>query len=279
MADLVPPPITLSAELEEAFAKRGALASVRAFLARAPRPSVYAKSERVSRAPLQRWSVTRALGFSVAEPVLGLLVSKLGGTPYLERDDRDWGAFRFLGQFNLAELPVIALPENLRTGLLAVDCVGDNGFVGYRTRWYPAPSTERAMASAKVPCVGTWETRLHFRAGWSLPGGSDWDAALPDPKDRELWELWNEFTPPSYLEDDCDHRLFGHRSAGLDEHYGFEPAAGRSSDIREYEMLLRISFDNPAGFHFGSNVLYVIIHRDDLAEGKLERAVVTGANA
>jgi hypothetical protein len=44
-------------------------------------------------------------------------------------------------------------------------------------------------------------------------------------------------------------------------------------------MLWRITFDNTAGFHWGSNWVYVIIHPDDLLAGRLDQAVVTGANA
>jgi len=65
----------------------------------------------------------------------------------------------------------------------------------------------------------------------------------------------------------------------LNEHYGLKPVAGRSDSIRDYALLWRIDFDNAAGFAWGTNWLYVVIHKDDLARGALENAVVTGANA
>ena len=43
-------------------------------------------------------------------------------------------------------------------------------------------------------------------------------------------------------------------------------------------MLWRITFDNVADFGWGTNWVYVIVHRDDLAEDRLDRALVTGAN-
>ena len=49
--------------------------------------------------------------------------------------------------------------------------------------------------------------------------------------------------------------------------------------FREYELLWRIDADHPAGFAWGTNWIYVVIHRDDLTHGALENAIVTGANA
>ena len=72
--------------------------------------------------------------------------------------------------------------------------------------------------------------------------------------------------------------MFGHRAAGLDDHRTFEAPEGRSDDIREYEMLLRLDFDTAADLSWGTNALYVVIHRDDLAAGQLDRAVVTVAS-
>lgn len=77
--------------------------------------------------------------------------------------------------------------------------------------------------------------------------------------------------------DGC-HRLGGHRAAGLDEPYRFAGAPGRTNRIEEYEMILRLTFDNEAGIQWGSNFIYILIHCQDLAEERLERAVVTTAN-
>jgi hypothetical protein len=43
-------------------------------------------------------------------------------------------------------------------------------------------------------------------------------------------------------------------------------------------QLLRLTFDHPAGFGWGSNCVYVLIHEADLAENRLDRAFVTRAN-
>ena len=79
--------------------------------------------------------------------------------------------------------------------------------------------------------------------------------------------------------DIADHRLFGHTDEVLNEHYGLKPVSGRSNDIRDYALVWRIDADHPAGFHWGTNWLYVVIHKDDLARGAFEHAIVTGANA
>jgi hypothetical protein len=174
-----------------------------------------------------------------------------------------------------------SLPSCPRAGILAVDVAPDlSASRGFRTRWYPRPDEAAARTERSVACVGKWETRMRFQSGWSLPGGNAWGLVLyPDP-DPDLWEEWNDWVPEHYLLDvqDDRHRIAGHRPAGLDEHYGFEPAPGRSDDIEEYELLWSITFDNVADFAWGSNMVYVIIHRDDLAEARLDRAVVTGAN-
>lgn len=75
------------------------------------------------------------------------------------------------------------------------------------------------------------------------------------------------------------HRKLGHKSSGIDEHYGFEPPPGCSGDIADYECLLRVTFDNESGFQWGTNWLYLIVPRNDLAAGQLGRSVVTGANS
>ena len=79
-------------------------------------------------------------------------------------------------------------------------------------------------------------------------------------------------------EADESHRLGGHRTWML-EHGIFRPPDGYSKDLKEYELLLRLDLDNQAGFDWGSNVAYILIHREDLAAGRLERAFDNPANA
>ena len=43
--------------------------------------------------------------------------------------------------------------------------------------------------------------------------------------------------------------------------------------------LLRITFDNAAGFSWGTNWIYLIVPREDFGRGELDRVVVTGANS
>lgn len=126
---------------------------------------------------------------------------------------------------------------------------------------------------------GNWETRLEFAPSWTLPQGNELEALWPL---RDVaWYDYEASDPPGYNTDgfDAHHRVLGHKSSGLDEHYGFEPPPGCSADIADYECLLRLTFDNNAGFHWGTNWIYVIVPRADLAAGELGRLVVTGANS
>lgn len=277
-----PPPLELPARLGRLLESRSPRlrADVERFLAEAPRRCTDVRSERVAGAPLRRFFLSRWLGLRAASPVLPVLDSKFGGAPYVEEAGLTWEGYSFLGQINFAQIEDPA-PELPRRGLLALD-VGpvNRGFTSeaFRVRWYPEPSEQRARSEAVPHCVGAWETRMLFSPGWSLPGGRAWHAPLP-ADDDELWEEWNDWSPEGFHEADGQHRLLGHRSAGLDEHYGFTPPPGRGHAIEAYEMLWSLTFDNPAGFHWGSNCLYVLIHEEDLAEGCLERAVVTGANS
>ncbi|WP_375769083.1 YwqG family protein [Archangium gephyra] len=276
------PSLKLPAELRQLIGSRSPelLAGVERFLADAPRRCTYIRSERVARAPLRRSWLGRLLAGDAAKPVLSPLDSKFGGVPYVEEADLTWGRYSFLGQIHFAQVedPPPGMP---RRGLFALDFgTSEKGMPLFRVRWYPEPSEERSRAGAVPPGVGPWETRMVFSPGWSLPGGEAWHAPLP-AGDEELWSEWNDWTPKGFLEDEREecHRLFGHRSAGLDEEpYGFEPPPGRGSALDEYAQLLRLTFDNPTGFGWGSNWVYVLIHEADLAENRLDRAVVTLAN-
>jgi Domain of unknown function (DUF1963) len=276
-----PPPIELPRDLKELLERRGGglTQRVEAFLQRSPRRCVYVTSERVAPHPLRRGVLGKLLFLPTSQPVLGRLDSKFGGIPYWEEPDLVWKGFQFLGQVNFAEIQD-APPEAPRKGLLALDKAPLMWDTALRVRWYPDPRQSAARPAEPGACVAKWETRLCFRAGWSLPEGDAWEAPLPD-KDSDLRGPWQEWEPPGYREDSHDrsHRLFGYKSAGLDEDYGFEPRPGRSDSIADYEMIWRITYDNTADFGWGSNWMYVIIHRDDLSAGRLDQAVDTGANA
>ncbi|MCY1041598.1 DUF1963 domain-containing protein [Corallococcus sp. bb12-1] len=217
------------------------------------------------------------LGQRAAQPVLGILDSKFGGAPYAEEADLRWEGFRFLGQLHFARIQDLP-PELPRHGLFALDLKNRGPFSqAFRVRWYPAPSEARARSFPLPRSVGPWEARMSFESGWSLPGGRAWDAPLL-AEDAELQEHWSDWDPDGFLMDELGagvHRLGGHRSAVLDEQEDPLPPSGHTP----YMQLWRINYDNPAGFHWGTNWVYVLIHPEDLAAGRLERAVVTSANA
>jgi hypothetical protein len=162
-------------------------------------------------------------------------------------------------------------------GILALDLVAR--FPGGRVRWYPAPAEPKATNVAiPVPCLAKYEAEIGFRGSWSLRG-LEWFDAVPKDDD-ELWSYLNDLEIPGVDEDGHGgHKLLGHPNEALNEHYGLKPARGRSDTIREYELLWRIDADHAAGFAWGTNWIYVVIHRDDLAQGAFENAIVTGANA
>jgi hypothetical protein len=235
-------------------------------------------SERAASYPLKRGILGRLLSLPTSAPVLGRTESKFGGFPYWEERDLNWKGIAFLGQVNFGDIPDPP-PGAPARGILAVDMV-QTWKNPFRVRWYPNPRDSAAQSGEQPSCVGRWESRLCFREGWSLPGGEAWHAPLPAGYGA-LWDAWLNWTPQGYLEDERNecHRLFGHKSGALDEHYGFESRENRSDSIDDYEMLWRITFDNTAGFSWGTNWVYVIIHKDDLRAGRLDQAVVTGANA
>lgn len=274
-----PPPLQLPQRLRAKLAAHGqaAVTRVEAALSTAPRRCVYVESERVSDTPLRRGPLGRLFGLGVAQPVLGPLASKLGGVPY-DEGDAQWDAWQFLGQINFADVgdPPEGCPKR---GILAIDLSTDPRHGGLRTRWYPRPSEKRAVRNEPVAGAAWWEARLQFRPGWSLRDDPRWLDLVPRD-DEKLAKAWEEWSPDGYDEDaddDC-HRILGHRPKVLEENYGFEPAPGRTESIDEYEMLLRITFDKAADLGWGSNRIYVIIHRDDLARGDLQHARITGAN-
>lgn len=275
------PPTTLLPELERLLASRTPQVreAIRRVVAEV-RPCVRLLSERVGSKPIRGGVFDRMLRRPRPAPVLSATASKFGGTPYFEHESELQGG-RFLGQVNFADVTQaltkqdFPLPAGMPDrGLLAFDLVADRPG---RTRWYPAPRT-RELATLEIDAVAKYETAINFEGSWSLRG-LDWFNSVPEG-DGELWDYMNELEITGV---DCDahggHKLFGHANEALNEHYGLTPITGRSESIRDYALIWRIDYDNPAGFSWGTNWLYVVIHRDDLARGAFENAIVTGANA
>lgn len=243
------------------------------------RPCVAITAQRVSGKPLRRNPLARLFGAPATAPVLGVMESKFGGTPYCEVEE-DWNQHTFLGQIDLARATTVLPPDTVRlTGLLRLDLRSGAGFSeALRVRWFPRPQPDRAVA-ATPESVGKWEARLAFALAWTLPEGAALDALWPLPE--HPWYQYNQFDPPGYNGDGFDqfHRMLGHKSGGLDEHHGFRPPPGCTDDIAAYECLLRLTFDGAAGFSWGTNWIYLLVPREDLAGGDLSRVVVTGANS
>lgn len=273
-------PVTLLPELEELLAARSPdLAATIRRRVHDLRRCVRLSSTRTGKVPLRGGLFDRLLGRPPPQPVLSPLASKFGGMPYAESPDELDGA-TFIGQINFAEASAAMSsqdaprPDGLpAAGLLAVDLTPRNPYG--RVRWYPHASVERAVQPASLGTVAKYEARVAFHASWSLRG-LEWFDAIPE-SDEELWTYMNELQIPDVDQD--VHRLFGHADEALNDHYGLQPAAGRADRIRDYALVWRIAYDNAAGFSWGTNWLYVVIHVDDLARGALENAIVTGANA
>lgn len=290
-----PPAIVLPGELTAALdgARPGLAAEMKARLEGLRRPCVYFRGKRTGRAPLRRSRLGRLLGMRAAEPVLPPTASKLGGVPYCEEEE-EWGEhWLFIGQIDLAEATAkmgpaphpFRGPRRLE-GLLRFDVhlpppsapVQD----AFRVRYFPHPDASKAVA-VHARSLGTHEASLVIEPGWSLPEGMAWAALLPEELREELGEAWGygDFDWPAAVDrgHEYDHQLLGWRSSGLDEHYGFEPPEGLSDDIADYEMLLRLTFDNEAGLSWGTNWYYLLVPAEDLARGDFRRVVVTGANS
>ncbi|WP_240360261.1 DUF1963 domain-containing protein [Pyxidicoccus caerfyrddinensis] len=270
----------LPPKLRALLARQGpeAVARVEQSLHASLRPCLWVKSKRVSQAPLHRGPLARMLSLRVAAPRLPLLSSKLGGMSYATADLAPRRGQRFLGQLHLAELPQ-CIPELPRQGLLAID-LGPEGSFSFHSRWYPRPSEAAAVTPEDVRAVGQYEAALQFRRGDSLPRGEEWTALLQG-SNPELLDSWNAWEPEGFFLDERDscHRLGGHRSLDLDAVSRFTPPPGGPTDVGAYEQLLRLTFDNAAGFAWGTNWVYLLIHQDDLREERLDRVGFAIANA
>ena len=275
------PPVRFAAPVRKDLdaRKEGLADETERVLAAHVRPCVAVTAKRVSAHPLRRNRLTRLLGARTAAPLLPATASKFGGIPYCEGEE-DWKRHRFLGQIDLDEATsVLPSATDRLHGLLRFDYARAPSDEMFRVRWFPQPETKRAVAS-RADSVGNWEARLAFALAWTLPEGNALDALWP-LRDGPRWYDYDRFYPPGFNADGFDefHRLLGHKSSGLDEHYGFTPPPGCKEDIASYEALLRLTFDNQAGFSWGTNWVYLIVPREDLARGDLRRVVVTGANS
>jgi len=205
--------------------------------------------------------------------------SKFGGTPYSEAEE-DWKDHSFLGQIDLARATAVLPADALRlTGLLRIDlCPNPSFSEAFRVRWFPEPSLDRSVP-VLPSSVASWETRLDFELAWTLPEGKLLEAIWPLREPQ--WYDYERFFPEGYNADAFDefHRMLGHKTVGLDEHYGFAAPARCDDDIASYECLLRLTFDNVAGFDWGTNLIYLLVPREDLLRADLSRLVVTGANS
>ncbi len=240
------------------------------------RPCLLVESERVGQAPLARGVLGRMLGLRTDTPRLAVLDSKLGGTPYTTGPLA--GGRWFLGQINFAQVPP-SVPGLPRQGLLAFDSVrGRSAFgMSFTSRWYPRPSEAEAVPARDVAWIGRFEAALRFRESWSLPRWEDLAALLPE----DAWWLSDdvdEWQRESGMCDERCHRLGGHRSFGQDSLSLFEPPTGLPEDFREYEQLFRLNFDNAADFSWGSNQVYLLVHREDLAAQRFDRLAFAVAN-
>ncbi len=249
-------------------------------LAQQARPCVAITSKRVASWPLRGSLLTRALGARTAAPTLDRLASKFGGLPYAEADER-WEGWRFLGQIDLEEASAVLRADAVKLrGLLRLDLgdgvLGSNSVVNVRARWFPQPSAERAV-DVQPASVGGWETRLEFALAWTLPAGDALNALWP--LQAWAWLDYTTFDPDGYNGDGHNefHRLLGHRTVSPQELSVVMPMLPGET-LSDLEPLLRLTFDNQAGFSWGTNWLYLLVSRDELARGDLSRVVVAHAN-
>lgn len=246
------------------------------------RPCVQATSVRVGERPLKAGVIARLLGGQPSLPQLSVVASKFGGVPYSERG-REPGNVLFLGQINFAEVSAeldagrFPKPAHMPAkGILALDLA--DGMSNACVRWYPEPDVVSHVNPGPVPSSGKYEAAIAFAGGWSLKG-LDWYTAVPQG-DGELWEALIDFDRGEVdgHHHDRHHKLFGHTDEILNEFFDVERAR-RGSRPEDYVQVWRITFDNEAGFSWGTNWLYVLLHRDHLATGDFAKAIVMVANA
>lgn len=240
------------------------------------RPCVAITSRRVSSLPLRRNPLVRFFGGSTAEPKLDITESKFGGTPYSERGE-SWKGYSFLGQIDLARATSVLPPNAPKlSGLLRID-LGDS-LLDIRVRWFRDINLDQACC-LKIPSVGSWETKLDFKIGWTIPEGDALEAIWPIPEPQ--WYEYEQFFPTGFNSDGNNefHRLLGHKSSGLDEAHMFASPSDDTNNIADYECLLRLTLDVEAGFDWGTNWIYLLVNRKDLLRGDLSQVVSAVANS
>lgn len=252
-------------------ARRTALA---AWCAKSLRPGVEVTAQRTWK---RRWP-WRWFARAWQPLILARTASKLGGVPYLT-DAAQWPRIgdrplQWLGQINFAEVRPhqASLPER---GILAMwfDRSFWRGRPPLVCRWFPEPDAARAAdLPGDAPQV-TWlyETALHFRpTRWY--GDVDDDALAAILTDCEL--------------DERDRVYDRLDSEGREHHATQELLASTWRDLardlgesrRGRTVLYRISFENEAGFAWGTNTFYLHIADQDLANGALDRVTAAVAN-
>lgn len=256
----------------------GALARAEEFIEDVREPCVYVTSRRLTTQPLRKSNLHQLLGHSAAPPSLSMSASKFGGMPFSAINISKGSLF--VGQINFGAMP-FELPKGPREGLLEIyvdPTPADKTPSGFRLRWHPRPEdAESSSWRAPPQSFGSYEAEMVMTQGYSLPSGERWASAVSSYNDAELSAEWATFTPAHYNDDlyrgDC-HRLFGHRTAGLEIAEGLGGERGVVERVREHEVIMRLVADREADFAWGGKTMYVLIDKDDLNRGRMERALV-----
>lgn len=207
--------------------------------------------------------------------------SKFGGMPFSAINISKGSLF--VGQINFGAIP-FALPHAPREGLLEIyvdPTPADRTPHGFRLRWHARPE-EAESSSWRAPpqSFGSYEAEMVMVQGYSLPFGERWASAVSSYNDAELTTEWENFAPAHYNDDlyrgDC-HRLFGHRTPGAELAEGLGGERGIADRLHQFEVIMRLVADREADFAWAGKTMYVMIDRDDLARGRMERAFVVAS--
>lgn len=258
------------------------MAKAVAFVEAQKRPCVYVTSRRLTTQPLRRSGLHQLLGQSAAPPSLAMTASKFGGMPFSAMNISKGSLF--VAQINFATLP-LSITNAPREGILEifVDVAPEATAppLGFRLRWHASPADSDSSAWRAAPqSYSSYEAEMIMQPGFTLPVGDEWAKAVEEYEDTALTAEWLRFAPAGFNDDqhrgDC-HRMFGHRAAGLDELVGFSGEKGVAERTRSHVMIMRLTADREADFAWGGRNVYVLIDPDDLARGRMERAIVAGS--